>query len=1281
MKKEVVLESGLPGALWLAHALCCALLLAICMVIAPSSAQAQTVVRGPYLQSATPTSIVVRWRTSVATDSRVRYGASATSLTASAGSTVSATEHAVTLTGLAPATKYFYSVGSSTASLAGGDSTHFFITPPSVGAVQPTRIWVIGDAGENSTGQRQVRDAYLARTGANYTHLWLMLGDNAYDSGTDAEYQAAVFNIYPTLLRQSVVWPTLGNHDGATANSSTQTGPYYDIFTLPRNGEAGGVPSNTEAYYSFDYANIHFVVLDSFETNRASNGAMLNWLRQDLAATRQKWIIAFWHHPPYSKGSHDSDSETELVQMRANALPIFEDFGVDLVLTGHSHAYERSFQIDGHYGSSSTFNPATMQVNGGAGPYERVTDGSVPGALYAVAGSSGSVSGSGSLNHPVMYTSVRELGSMVLDINGDTLDAVFINNTGTVRDSFRMVKTVGLPSVTVSATDATATEAGLTTGTYSVTRTGSTTAPLTVTYSMSGSATQGSDYSALTGSVTIPAGAAAATITLVPINDALLEPTETAILTLSANAAYRTGTPGSATITIASDEQPPTVSITASDSLATEAGPTTGTFTVSRTGDATAPLTASLTVGGTATSGSDYTALPASVTIPAGSASVLVTVTPVNDTLVEADETVVLSLASSANYTVGTASATITIASDDAAPASVSVAATDASATEAGPTTGTFTITRTGATTAALAVNYTMSGTATAGSDYLSLSGSVTIPAGAASATVTITPVNDTLVESNETVVLTLANASTYTVGTASATVTLTSDDVAPATVNVTASDASATEAGPTTGTFTVSRTGDATAPLTASLAVGGTATSGGDYTALPASVTIPAGAASVAVTVTPVNDTLVEGDETVVLSLASSANYTVGTASATVTITSDDIAPASVSVAATDASATEAGPTTGAFTVTRTGATTAALSVNYTMSGTATAGSDYLSPSGSVTIPAGAASATVTITPVNDTLLESNETVVLTLAAGVAYSTGSPASATVTITSDEVAPTVSVAAADSSAAESPLDTGVFRIARTGATTSALTVGFSMSGTATNGADYVSLPASITIPAGSASVQATVTPINDTLIESGETVVLTLFTGTGYALGTPASASVTLTSEDGSIPTPANHIVSRVFDNKNGKAYWTGGPDGSEPADDLRSMTFDPLKIEVEAGATYWWEAEYQDPAATAVHPTVVKVIIDNRPEEDWSGSFTAEARIGTTLLASVQLPVNGNKDPVTGKGTRTRYEWDLSALVKTREGLAGLKLRLINNARNGKKVWAVYSVTQSNSQ
>ena len=164
---------------------------------------------------------------------------------------------------MTPATRYFYAVGSSAGPLAGGDASHFFATSPPAGLRAPTRVWVLGDSG---TAGRRPRGArrLLRFTGPRHTDVWLMLGDNAYNDGLDTEYQTAVFEKFDAMLRKSVLWPTLGNHDGHSANSATQTGPYYDIFTLPTAGEAGGVPSGTEAYYSFDRGNIHFVCLDSY---------------------------------------------------------------------------------------------------------------------------------------------------------------------------------------------------------------------------------------------------------------------------------------------------------------------------------------------------------------------------------------------------------------------------------------------------------------------------------------------------------------------------------------------------------------------------------------------------------------------------------------------------------------------------------------------------------------------------------------------------------------------------------------------------------------------------------------------------------------------------------------------------------------------------------------------------------------------------------------------------------------------------------------------------------
>ncbi len=360
-------------------------------------------------------------------------------------------QHEVRLTGLLPDTKYYYAIGTATTNLAGSNANHFFVTAPLPGTPKATRIWVLGDSGTKNVNQVNVRNAYETFTGARHTDLWLMLGDNAYDSGTDVEYQSAVFNIYTNMLRKSVLWPTLGNHDTGGSTVSNITYPYFSIFSLPRNGEAGGVASGSEHYYSFDYANIHFICLDSMTASRATNGPMFQWLTNDLANTTADWTIAYWHHPPYSKGSHDSDAggpgyDIQMGQMRQVFLPVLEAGGVDLVLAGHSHCYERSVLLDRHYGVSSGMN-ATNKLDAGSGresgtgAYKKPEGGPIAhqGAVYIVAGSSGQVSG-GTLNHPAMFVSLNQLGSLVLDIDGKRLDAKFIRENGQTNDSFTILK-------------------------------------------------------------------------------------------------------------------------------------------------------------------------------------------------------------------------------------------------------------------------------------------------------------------------------------------------------------------------------------------------------------------------------------------------------------------------------------------------------------------------------------------------------------------------------------------------------------------------------------------------------------------------------------------------------------------------------------------------------------------------------------------------------------------------------------------------------------------------
>jgi hypothetical protein len=331
--------------------------------------------------------------------------------------------------------------------------------------------------------------------------------------------------------------------------------------------------------------------------------------------------------------------------------------------------------------------------------------------------------------------------------------------------------------------------------------------------------------------------------------------------------------------------------------------------------------------------------------------------------------------------------------------------------------------------------------------------------------------------------------------------------------VSIAAGDPSATEAGLTTGTFTISRTGDTTDAVTVNYSVTGTAANGTDYAMLATSAIIPAAQSSVNVVVTPIDDATPEDDETVILTVTSGTGYTVGAPSAaTVTITDNDL-PA-VTVVASDAAASEAGPNTGTFTVSRTGPTTDALSVGYNLTGTAGNGTDYSALASTVLIPVGQASATVTVTPINDGAPESAETVILTIATNALYTVGSPSAATVTITDNDL-PTVNIEATDDSAAEASSATGTFTITRSGNLTAALTVNYTISGSAGNGSDYAALSGSVVVAAGSASATVVITPVDDAIDEVNETVILTLAAGTGYQIGSSNDDTVTIADNDG----------------------------------------------------------------------------------------------------------------------------------------------------------------------
>ena len=331
----------------------------------------------------------------------------------------------------------------------------------------------------------------------------------------------------------------------------------------------------------------------------------------------------------------------------------------------------------------------------------------------------------------------------------------------------------------------------------------------------------------------------------------------------------------------------------------------------------------------------------------------------------------------------------------------VSIAATDSEASEAGLDPARFTVSRTGTTGTAMAIRYTERGTAKSGRDYGRLPRTLTIPAGQRSATIDLVPIDDDRAEPTETVTVTLRTGRLFTLDPAHASAEATLADDEPV-VSLVATDPTASEAGGDTGQFTLTRTGSTASPLTVRCTARGSASKGRDYQRLPTRVVIPAGAASVAIDVVPIDDAYAESPETVELSVRSDREYWADAAHARATVTLDDDEPV-VSVAATDPAASEAGGDTGQFTLTRTGSTAAALTVRCVARGTASGNRDYQRLPTRVTIPAGAASVAIDVVPIDDDRAEATETVTLMVRADRAYS-AAPArdQATVTIADDE---------------------------------------------------------------------------------------------------------------------------------------------------------------------------------------------------------------------------------------------------------------------------------------
>jgi hypothetical protein len=328
----------------------------------------------PYLGETTTSSVVISWATDRAGTSEVHYSLDQSYLlTAPASSTVYDGKHwhSATIVGLIPDTTYYYRIYTDASDLTPWSQISFN-TAPMLTASDFT-FTVLGDSqlwsasGPPSQGALDV----AAQMEQRNFDLALHAGDSVHSGGVCTgsnsgwnQYIRAYFDVHQENLAHAPFYPCVGNHNLMDGICGYQA--YQDVHYLPANAPAG----DEEKYYSFNWGNAHFVVLNSNQPYGAGT-EQYNWLLDDLQTSTQPWKFVLLHHPAYSSGNVHGST----LALQTHLVPIFEAHGVDVVFSGHDHIYERTCPI---------LNGACVTVQDGGIPYYVTGGGGGP--LYTANG-------------------------------------------------------------------------------------------------------------------------------------------------------------------------------------------------------------------------------------------------------------------------------------------------------------------------------------------------------------------------------------------------------------------------------------------------------------------------------------------------------------------------------------------------------------------------------------------------------------------------------------------------------------------------------------------------------------------------------------------------------------------------------------------------------------------------------------------------------------------------------------------------------------------------------
>ncbi|MGA2270838.1 MAG: metallophosphoesterase [Bryobacteraceae bacterium] len=328
---------------------------------------AATLVHRPYLQNLGADHVTIVWSARENQSASIQYSTDAsfsrsapagpvrTFLSSQTGMGFTFYQYRADLTGLSPGTAYSYRV------IMDGQNVDPN-TPPSVYRFStpgpgPVSFLVFGDSGDGSSHQLAVALQLVTE----HPNFVVHVGDIAYESGTYNEFTANYFEYYYTLMRQVCFFTIAGNHEYYTQNSA----PYLALHAPPTDT----VPDlDRGKYYSFDWADMHFTGLDANLLDpyfADAQARMLAWFDNDLAQSQALWKIVFFHQTAYPIFHHINDPID--IAARALFVPILERHGVQLVLSGHEHTYQRSKPMRGGVPVPPGTAGTVYMVSGGGG--------------------------------------------------------------------------------------------------------------------------------------------------------------------------------------------------------------------------------------------------------------------------------------------------------------------------------------------------------------------------------------------------------------------------------------------------------------------------------------------------------------------------------------------------------------------------------------------------------------------------------------------------------------------------------------------------------------------------------------------------------------------------------------------------------------------------------------------------------------------------------------------------------------------------------------------------